>query len=211
MTRIMFAILACSLFLNGAAFAQEPLPGKKPIVQAIRNAYCPGVAPSEPCQTLAGSKALKLQFVKEVASAFGLGIFKKTSGEHCGGFSCDFVCALDGTFGYDILQDQESRAIAQWGWHQVQDVPGTAAKCVRPTSTPVPPEPEPPPSCPECPSCPPPVVCPICPPDLSAALATRTAERDQARRERDVCLAQPEPRCEAKLFGVIPVPCRVIR
>lgn len=78
---------------------------------------------------------------------------------------------------------------------------------------------------------PPPPVCDQCPPDLSGDLARVTADRDRLSQELDQfrersltceqsltvaradlskCLSRPV-RCEAKLFGVIPVPCKVIQ
>jgi hypothetical protein len=47
--------------------------------------------------------------------------------------------------------------------------------------------------------------------DASGAHDNAVAQRDELQRRLDALLAEPAPRCEAKLLGVIKVPCRVIR
>lgn len=80
-----------------------------------------------------------------------------------------------------------------------------------------PPAPSPPPPTPEPPPCP---TCPTFDAERAALQATihaLEADRDAAQaahaaiaEELARLRAQPPPRCEAKLFGAIPIPCRII-
>ena len=52
------------------------------------------------------------------------GIYRKTSGSNCNGYSCDIICS--GANGWDVLSDSDGAQIANWNG----PIPVDAAKCV---------------------------------------------------------------------------------
>lgn len=110
---------------------------QKQVVTRVRGKY----------PNLPGNRTITLQANKEIASDPSVkgGLFVKTSGNNCGGFSCDLICYPDGKL-YDIWGDWDNRAIPMWTLHNGL---GDPARCKMQTAPP--PEPEPPPSgCEEC-------------------------------------------------------------
>lgn len=54
-----------------------------------------------------------ISLLKDVASEVKGGLYIKTTGNNCQGYSCDIVCFADGR-GFDILIDSEGQAIPTW-------------------------------------------------------------------------------------------------
>ena len=73
-------------------------------VARIRNRY----------PNLAGNPNVTLTALKEIAAELKAGIYVKTSGNNCGGYSCDIICFADGR-GFDVFGDWDNRALPQWG------------------------------------------------------------------------------------------------
>ena len=64
-----------------------------------------------------------------VASTMGGGVYKKTSGASCGGFSCDIVCFPNERVYFDVLSDSEGAATPTWSGPMPM-APDTLANCV---------------------------------------------------------------------------------
>lgn len=64
-----------------------------------------------------------LTFLRNVASDLnrlgtwgkGYGLLRKTSGNQCGGYSCDIICQVGGSEIYDVLSDVEGAQSPTWG------------------------------------------------------------------------------------------------
>lgn len=64
-----------------------------------------------------------LTFLRNVASDLnrvgtwgtGYGLLRKTSGNQCGGYSCDIICQVGGSQIYDVLSDVEGAQSPTWG------------------------------------------------------------------------------------------------
>lgn len=103
---------------------------------------------------------------------------------------------------FDVLIDVEGHAVPGWRQVPAADVnPQGGCEYVPPFVTPNPGTPVPNPGTP----------CPECPPDQREEVARLQADVLSLLAERDELLNRPQPRCEAKLWGFIPVPCKVIQ
>lgn len=100
-------VLALLFALVGAANAQQS------VVEKYRGQY-----PTP----MGADNTLKL--LKQVAAETHFGIYRKTTGSNCNGYSCDIVC-FGGTEGVDILSDSEGAARPTW--NAVHDLDGS--KC----------------------------------------------------------------------------------
>jgi hypothetical protein len=73
-----------------------------------------------------------VKLLKQVAFEVKGGIYKKTTGNNCNGYSCDIICFSDGR-GYDVLVDATGAATPAWQG----PVPGIdSAKCELVTTDP---------------------------------------------------------------------------
>lgn len=70
-----------------------------------------------------------LKMLKQVAAETKHGIYKKTSGNNCGGYSCDIIC-FGGAEGVDVLSDSEGAANPTW--NPVHDLNGANCEMVDP-------------------------------------------------------------------------------
>jgi hypothetical protein len=224
--RLMPCVALCLLFVAALA-AQDDATITKPghpstaqvkaAVRAVRASYCPGVADNKPCPVLAGNRELTNKALKQIAAGLGIGLLKKTSGNHCLGASCDFLCSKTTGHGWDVFVDWESTAGVAADHHipsTPEGIVDTITRCVSPNGTaPTPPPPVTTP-CPTCP-CPPPTVCPpSLAPELETCRQTLTA-RDQTTFELRGTIEQLTSEnnalkartCKTRWFGFIP--CRI--
>jgi len=190
MTRTLFSLIACSLLLNAPAFAQVE------VVAKYRATYGPQMARNE-------IVALLTDVARELNQQQPIyGILRKPAGNNCGGYSCDIICSIEQPMRqWDVLIDVEGHAVPSWRQvppAQVNEQDG--CEYVPPYVTPNPGTPVPTPG----------TSCPECPPDQREAVARLQADVLSLLAERDALLNRPPPRCTARLFGVIPVPCKVI-
>lgn len=139
------------LLMFGTANAETPLQ----VVTRVRNKY----------PNLPGNRPITNQALKEIAAdpAIAGGIFKKTTGNNCLGYSCDIICYKDGRL-YDVFGSWETLASPQWG---LASTNGEAARCEMSGTTPVPPNP--------------PANCDAC----QLALAVKTNENTHLKSEND--------------------------
>ncbi|MDP3909922.1 MAG: hypothetical protein Q8Q14_05990 [Gemmatimonadales bacterium] len=169
------------------------------IVEIHRSAYPTPIPPAQ-VPALLREIAAHLNAAGVPGGPFGLLV--KTSGNRCGGYSCDIICAGQGAAQrqWDVLIASEAAATPTWSGPLPRIV---VRECEIVAAAPPPVEPPACPAPPICPTCPPAVTCP---PDQRAEVAALQADRLSLLAEREALLAR---RCEAKLFGVIPIPCRI--
>lgn len=144
------AIIVCSPFVLVSA-AETPLQ----VVQRVRAKY----------PTLPGNRPITNQALREIASdpAVAGGIYVKTTGNNCLGYSCDLICYKDGRF-YDVFVAWDNLATPSWNLSPSKADP---SRCTLQTvGTPVPPTP--------------PVNCDTC----QLALATCRSENEQLKKEK---------------------------
>lgn len=121
-------VLACILLVVGVVTAEAQLS----VVTRARMRH----------PNLAGNREVTLATNKEIAAEIGAGIYKKPSGNNCGGYSCDIICFKDGT-GRDIWGDWENKATPTWSTPMALD--GMPERCEFQGTAPPPENPPPPP------------------------------------------------------------------
>ena len=94
MRRVMWIVIA--LLVAAPAAAQQA------VVQKYRAQYPTPM-----------SKAQTLELLRSVAGELHAGVLVKTSGDTCGGYSCDIICRSDSEL-YDVLRDAEGAAVPTW-------------------------------------------------------------------------------------------------
>ena len=162
-------LLIFILFIPTTICAETPLQ----VVRRVRAKY----------PNLPGNRPITNQALREIAAdpAVKGGIYKKTTGNNCLGYSCDIICYKDNRL-FDVFVAWDTQATAAWN---LASTNGDASRCELMNVVTPPPNP-----CPTCPACP---VCPTCPPvnnctfekaeviRLSQALAELTEKYNNVR------------------------------
>lgn len=100
LTFILVLVLGC--LLTFPLYAQN---SQLDVVIRVRNAH----------PNLPGNRPVTNQALREIAAdpAVNGGIYVKTTGNNCLGYSCDLICYKDGRF-YDVFVAWDTKALAAW-------------------------------------------------------------------------------------------------
>jgi FtsZ-binding cell division protein ZapB len=94
-----------ALFVALSVASAIPIETPLQVVQRVRGKY----------PNLPGNRVITLQALKEIAAdpVIKGGILTKTSGNNCGGYSCDIICYQNRNYS-DVFIDWENTARASW-------------------------------------------------------------------------------------------------